>query len=169
MVKDVPGYESLYGVDELGNVYSLIHQRSKILKPHEKNGYLAVNLFKNGKCRHKYVHRLVAEAFVDNPYSFPVVNHIDANKHNNRAENLEWCTQLRNIEHSWEKGLQKGVGENHPMAKLTVEQVKEIRREYVKGSRDFGTSALSKKFGVAQCTISAIVNGRIWREVMPNG
>lgn len=64
-------------------------------------GYRKVNLYdKRGKCSKKYVHRLVAEAFIPNPENKPNVNHIDCNRQNNKASNLEWCTQSENIKHA---------------------------------------------------------------------
>lgn len=169
MRHEIKGYEGLYAVDETGNVYSIITTQSRrcgVMKPHEKNGYLAVTLFKDGKGVHKYVHRLVAESFIQNPDNLRYVNHIDGDKHNNRVENLEWCTQKQNIDHSWKMGLQHGIGEGHGMAKLTESQVKAIRNEYVRNSKDAGTKALGKKYGIAQCTVSAIVNRKLWKGVI---
>ena len=169
MKKEIKGYEGLYAIDELGNVYSLIQnasRRKRELKPEIKNGYLSVNLYKNGKCKHAYIHRLVAETFIDNSDLLPVVNHKDGNKQNNNVSNLEWCKQKENINHSWELGLQKSHGENHHSAKLTVNQVKEIRKLYVKGSKEFGTVALAKKYNVTQGTIWNVVTGKRWKEVV---
>ena len=100
----VKGFEGLYEVDELGNVYSIVHnahRRKRVLKPYtNERGYLKVNLYdSDGKCKKKYVHRLVAEAFIDNPHNKPNVNHIDADVKNNNVNNLEWCTQSENIKH----------------------------------------------------------------------
>lgn len=108
MIKDVRGYEGLYGVDELGNVWS--YRNNLILKPYvNTGGYLKVNLCREGKMEHKYIHRLVAEAFVDNPIGHEVVNHINANPGDNRAENLEWCDQGYNIRYSRSMGNQNDV------------------------------------------------------------
>ena len=101
-MKSIPGYEGLYAVDEYGNVYSLVQGRSRrkgILRSYQNTaGYLKVNLYdKNGKCKKKYVHRLVAEAFIPNPLHKPNVNHKDCNVKNNSVDNLEWCTQSENI------------------------------------------------------------------------
>ena len=79
----VKGYEGLYEVDTSGNVYSVIQGRSRrkgILKQYQnERGYMKVNLYDvSGKCKKKYVHRLVAQAFIPNPHNKPIVNHIDA-------------------------------------------------------------------------------------------
>lgn len=70
-----------------------------------ENGYLKVNLYDAfGHCKKKYVHRLVAEAFLPNPENKPNVNHIDCDVKNNSVENLEWCTQSENIRHAVKLG-----------------------------------------------------------------
>lgn len=103
-IRAIEGYEGLYGVAADGSVYSLITDRTRRkgrLRDYEStNGYRKVNLYKDGKVKHYYVHRLVAAAFVLNPAGLPVVNHINADPSDNRAENLEWCTQRQNIKAS---------------------------------------------------------------------
>lgn len=102
--KDIAGYEGLYQVSNLGNVRSLNYRRHgyvKQLTPKVNNkGYLWVELSFNRKRRCFSIHRLVAEAFVDNPYDFPEVNHIDEIKQNNKHDNLEWCTHKYNNQYS---------------------------------------------------------------------
>ena len=109
-IREIEGYEGLYGVAADGSVYSLITNRTRRkgkLKDYENtNGYRRVNLYKNGEVKHYYVHRLVAVAFVPNPEGLPVVNHINADPSDNRAENLEWCTQAENVAHSRSLGNQ---------------------------------------------------------------
>ena len=103
----IEGYENLYEVSNLGRVRRLesvvtskngVTQKvsGKILKPRVVQGYLRVNLCKNGIRRSYYIHRLVSTAFIPNPDKKPQVNHIDEDKTNNTAENLEWCTAKEN-------------------------------------------------------------------------
>ena len=73
----------------------------------DKKGYLVTDLYKNGIRKTVRVHRLVAEEFIPNPDKKPEVNHIDGNKHNNNASNLEWVTKKENVNHSWNLGLSK--------------------------------------------------------------
>ena len=94
--KDIEGFEGLYQVSTWGN----IRGARGILKPYKNNkGYLKVGLFKNGKDHKKRVNRLVALAFIPNPYNLPQVNHKDGNKENNSFTNLEWVTDEENKEH----------------------------------------------------------------------
>ena len=98
----VKGFEGLYEVDRNGNVYSIVHdahRRKRQLKAYpNENGYMKVNLYdSDGKCKKKYVHRLIAEAFIPNPLNKPNINHKDCNVANNKAVNLEWCTQSENV------------------------------------------------------------------------
>jgi hypothetical protein len=110
--KPVVGFEDRYEVSNDGRVRSLdIHVpcrggKTRLykgrVKPTYRNnrGYLVVNLCRDNKGAYSLVHRLVAEAFIDNPQGKPQVNHIDGNLNNNRADNLEWVTDNENKAHS---------------------------------------------------------------------
>lgn len=114
--KDVVGYEGLYQVSNLGRVKSkdriikysdgrTVHRRSFIKRPTYSNGgYPRIGLQVNGKLVMKFVHRLVAEAFIPNPNNYPIVNHKDEDKNNFVASNLEWCDYSYNTSYS-NKGI----------------------------------------------------------------
>lgn len=112
--KPVVGYEGLYEVSNTGKVRSLerittVGRRGigKELKQYLLPcGYLDVSLSNSGKIKHKRVHRLVADAFCENPDGKGEVNHKDGNKQNNSACNLEWCTNSENMIHAYQQGLQ---------------------------------------------------------------
>ena len=114
MIKEI--YKGYY-VDENGNVYS---QRKsnylKLLKNHTmKYGYKKVWLYINGEKKMKFVHRLVAEAFIPNKNDYPMINHKDSNPSNNKLENLEWCDASYNQQYSWKYNNRKpytGVKDN---------------------------------------------------------
>lgn len=94
-MKDIPGYEGQYAVTSCGKIWS--YKNKKFLKQALHNeGYLIVNLSKNGIQKNHYVHRLVACAFIDNPDSLKHINHKDENKSNNSINNLEWCDSKYN-------------------------------------------------------------------------
>lgn len=114
--KAVKGYEGLYEVSDEGRVRSLDHQtlikrgkdtyylpvKGRVMTPQERrHGYLAVCLYGRGGNKSGFrqisVHRLVAEAFLENPNGYTEVNHKDENKQNNRLDNLEWCDRKYNI------------------------------------------------------------------------
>lgn len=114
--RPVIGYEGLYEISNYGNVKSLPKIIGRPPKSHisttrimkgniNKRGYVKVDLKKDGYSKCVSVHRLVLQVFTPNTFNKPDVNHIDGNKQNNRAENLEWCTVIENIHHAMAHGL----------------------------------------------------------------
>lgn len=94
--KDIKGYENLYRVSSLGEIKSVL-RTGKVLKPFvDKDGYLRVHLYKDGSSKFMFVHRIVAEAFLNNEQNKPCVDHIDGNKINNNISNLRFCTYSEN-------------------------------------------------------------------------
>ena len=130
--KPIKGYEGLYEVSDQGRVKSLnyLHTgQERILSQNKTpDDYLQVMLYKNSEQKKLLVHRLVAEAFVPNPENKPTVNHINEDKHDNRAVNLNWMTRKENCnwgtrnvrikqwQHShrevFAKGSKKRIGQN---------------------------------------------------------
>lgn len=105
--KDISGYEGLYQVSNLGNVRMLEHYtpyvKGTVMKIPARNlyigwsnGYRTVWLCKNKERKLKKIHRLIAEAFIPNPENKPCIDHINTIRHDNRIENLRWCTYKEN-------------------------------------------------------------------------
>jgi len=92
------------------------------------NGYLIVSLYRKAK----KLHRLLAKAFIQNPNSYPVINHIDGNKLNNELDNLEWCTYSHNLQHAYDNKLRvttlgKCSGVKHGRSNFTKDDILNIR------------------------------------------
>lgn len=134
--KSVVGYEGYYEVSNYGNVRSI----GRVV-PHKRFGtafkkginlipgksgyvggqYYSVNLHRNYTAKTSKVHRLVAIAFIPNPDNKREVNHKDANKFNNKLENLEWVTPSENVQHSYDIGVKKKqIGCDNNLAKLVL-------------------------------------------------
>lgn len=116
--KDIKGYEGHYQISNLGRVKSLARNvynqdgtfsrvKNENIKKNKlsKDGYYSVTLSVNGKSSTFLVHRLVAIAFVDNPYNYSEVNHKDLNRGNNKCDNLEWCNHKENVRYSANLGM----------------------------------------------------------------
>lgn len=97
--KDIEGYDGMYQVSDLGRVRSHKSGEWRVMRARNNGtGYLQVQLWKNGKRKFTYVHRLVAQAFIPNrDESKTQINHIDECKQNNRVSNLEYCTARYNL------------------------------------------------------------------------
>lgn len=116
--KDIPEYEGLYQINNLGNVKSLYNYRKgNILKPRLKRGYYQIGLRKNNKRKWYAIHRLVAQTFIPNPNNLPQINHKDEDKLNNKVDNLEWCTASYN--NSYGTRLQR-VAQNNKLKKTVL-------------------------------------------------
>lgn len=104
IIKSVDRYvkHGRYGDDKLKFIKGRILKQDKNLK---RGGYMQVSLWKNNKSKTYKVHRIVAEAFIPNLDNLPQVNHIDGDKTNNNANNLEWVTDKENKLHGWENDL----------------------------------------------------------------
>ena len=163
--KDVPGLEGRYQVSNLGRVKSLSrtephklhgiwHIRERILKatdPYKtKRGYSSVGIRDgNGKLISPAVHRLVAICFVPNPLNLPEVNHIDGNRANNAASNLEWVTRKENMHHAWKTGL------CDPIVKAKVRAVVNVDT----GERFDSVADAERHYGKSVGGISHVLNG----------
>lgn len=183
--RDIPGYEGLYQVSNLGTVRSLdrwITQRfskvkgyytrlfpGKIIRPFsDKNGYQYVGLSKNNRVDRNPVHYLVLKSFIgERPQNYDC-NHLNGKKGDNRLDNLEYCTKSDNLRHSYRflnrKHRDYPIGNKHHKAKLTDNDVVEIRKLY--SSKQYNQKQLAEIFHVAQTNISIIVRGNGWKHLI---
>ena len=90
-------------VNEMGQIFSNSKGCWREIAVGNPSKYKTVSINK----KRYYVHRLIAEAFLDNPLSKSDVNHINGDKHDNRVSNLEWVTHRENINHAYDIGLKK--------------------------------------------------------------
>lgn len=156
--KDIKGYEELYQVSNTGKVKSI--KRNKTLRPEIKeDGYLRVNLYKNGKRRHKRLNRLVAIAFlpIDN-YKLQV-NHKDCNKFNNKATNLEWVTDKKNKEHSVKNGLN---ARGSKIGKLKEYEVIQIINQI---NKNISIKEIAIRYNISKRSIYNIKNNKTWKYI----
>lgn len=141
----IKGYEGLYEVSNLGRVKSLAKFRGtnyscpigeKIMKGKPNtNGYLQVGLSKNSLKKQPFVHRLVAQHFIENPNNLPEVNHKNGHCTCNEYWNLEWCTRKENEEHAWKTGLKQMRGDKHPLSRrvLQIDMQGNVIKEWENG------------------------------------
>lgn len=166
--KDVVGYEGLYQVSNLGRVKSLekkytyrnryggiteIVKKEKMLKPsiqypNKNKNYkrYKVSLTKYLNKKNFMVHSLVAKAFIDNPNNYSQINHKDGNPLNNNVNNLEWCSQKYNVQHSISKQLKKSL---IPFDKIPI-----ICKNYQSG---MPVTDISLEYKVSKTTIYRIL------------
>jgi hypothetical protein len=119
--KDVIGYEGFYQVSNFGNVKRVgsfrgvnkAYLNDYYLNPRDNGkGYLRIKLTINNKSKRVMLHRIIAEAFIENQNNYPVINHINGNRQDNRIENLEWCTQSQNCLHAVKMGTWGSLKKN---------------------------------------------------------
>ena len=145
-----------YKITRDGKVISLKHNKEREIKGYiDKDGYRRVLLHIDGKRRKFFVHRLVAQQYIENPENKPQVNHKDGNKLNNNVENLEWVTNKENIRHAELKGLR-----THEVA-LKIEQVKEIKKLFGEKSM----KELAEMYNVSLSCIKHIHAGHTWKNI----
>lgn len=162
--KEIKWYEGKYIVSNYGEIISLPRYKennSKLqyVEPKEiykhinkHNGYVYVQLWNDGTYKNIRLHKLVATAFIPNPEHKPTINHIDGDKTNNRADNLEWCTNSENEKHAYMLGLA-----NNDNQKIKIKQYDmngNLLNEYN------SLTEASQKTGVHISKISFCINGK---------
>jgi hypothetical protein len=163
-LKKMNNYED-YFICDSGQILSFkISTKISILTPIvNNNGYCYVKLSRDGGCKSKSLHRLVASNFLPNPYNKPEVNHIDGDKTNNKANNLEWCTSSENSAHAIRTGLKKALrGSKCILSKLKEHEVLEIRKMLNSGIRQ---KVIAEKYKISIHTVSSISRNIRWQHL----
>ena len=178
--KNIPG--TYYSVSDTGLVRN--NNNNMLLRSYKtgkRRNYETVGLYINGKKKNFKVHRLVAEAFIDNPENKPQVNHIDGNTSNNNVNNLEWVTNSENQLHAWKNGLQVKTSpaktescrnaskvwiSKHPNGNncsLTLEEVAEIKMMLL--DNKLSIPVIANLYGVTRVVIRNIELGKTYKNV----
>lgn len=178
--KNIPG--TYYSVSDTGLVRN--DKNNMLLRSYKtgkRRNYETVGLYINGNKKNFKVHRLVAEAFIDNPENKPQVNHIDGNTSNNNVNNLEWVTNSENQLHAWKNGLQVKTSpaktescrnaskvwiSKHPNGNncsLTLEQVAEIKMMLL--DNKLSIPVIADLYGVTRVVIRNIELGKTYKNV----
>lgn len=158
-----------YKINRSGNVYRVKSNGkfSELKHDIDKDGYHKVTIYLNGIGYHKFIHRLVAEAYIPNPDNKPQVNHLDGNKDHNYDTNLEWSTCKENIIHAYQTGLSTiKRGDKHPEAVYTIEQIKHVC-ELLEENR-ISMHEISEITEVTYTVVKQIRNKIIWKSISQN-
>jgi hypothetical protein len=173
-VRDIPGYEGFYKINDLGEILSVERwvQSSKLQFVPEKwrkpvlhcTGYMVVTLSRDGVSKTHRIHKLVALVFLPRTSnSGESINHINGDKTDNRAINLEWCSPLENTLHAIAQGLMDSRGCKNPSAKLTLDNIKELERLVLSG---MSLKEAGSAFNVKAITVAKALDrelGGSWR------
>ena len=165
-VRAVKGFERQYAVSNSGEIFSFTRNGNwtlRKLKPQiNHNGYEKVTLITNNKRSYYFVHRIVADNFLDNPENKRTVNHVNAIKTDNLIKNLEWSTHSENAQHAVDNNLAhraKGSEMSKVLKEDDILNIIKLRK----------SGMTHKSIGIAvgrpATTIQSILNGRRWSHI----
>ena len=161
--KDIDIGGLIYTIYDNGEVYR--GNRKIKQRPCYNDGYASFTAGKKNSRKSIRTHTIVGKLFVENPNNYPELDHLDGNRMNPSADNLEWVTHEENIKRAYEKGSYDGriVGIKNPKAKLNENIVKDIRNDF-----DLGMSQkkISVKYNVPWSTVHNIITHQTWKHVI---
>jgi hypothetical protein len=168
--KSVEGFEGAYEVSNLGrarriyNVKYQIEPKIKYLSTTwgKNQAYVKTTFYRKGHAVNRDLHIVILETFIGpRPSIRHHASHLNGNMHDNRLDNLQWCTAKDNMSHKKIHGTQQ-VGENNPFAKLTENEVMAMRIMHFCGSRAVD---ISNTFGVDQGLVGLIIKRKRWKHL----
>lgn len=177
--KDYPPYPDRYQVSNIGNVrsksfmkqssnkggpYSFLTKQKQLIPLLNEDNYLQLRLMVDSFKFTRKIHRMVAETFIENPENLPCVNHKNSNRADNRVENLEWCTNQFNIQHSYVTGSNSNAGEKHPRAILNEVDILRIKELEISG---LTCKEISDKLDFKYHTVHKVLKRKNWKNVEP--
>lgn len=149
------GYDGIYEINRLGQVKSIAGIGAKSVRKEKclKNyiigrKYYCIYLSEKGITKNHKIHRLIAQTFIPNPNNYPIINHINGIKTDNRIENLEWCTHSENIQHAYRTGLKMGSGKIKVYCSETGKEWDSIKE-------------CSKDMGIKSTSLNMYLSGKI--------
>ena len=174
--ENVVGYEGLYQVSDFGRVKRLksavwskigvlrVFPEKMLATGEGRSGYPETRLSAQGRPATRHVHQLVCEAFHGvRPSSGHQVAHADGTRNNNRASNLRWATASENAADRKIHGTERQGEDIRHVVKLTADDVRSIRREYVKG---YGALVpFAEKYGITSAAVHAVIKRQNWKHI----
>lgn len=175
--KAVVNFEGRYEISNLGNLRGIdrlvVHKRHPILTYRMQYGrpirifindaeYYRISLRKDDRYHNRLIHRLVAQAFIQNPNNYKEINHKDFDTLNNKVDNLEWCDRIQNASHAAKNGRFCPVRNPNVFKKLSIDQVCKIHALGVTG---ISQRAIADQFDISQSVVGCILNGTAWKEI----
>jgi hypothetical protein len=159
--KFIEGFDEQYAICKNGDVLSFKRGVTRKLKPQKHpQGYYFIMLWQRQYGYRAFlIHRLVAQYYLLNTENYPVVNHINGIKTDNRSTNLEWCTVLHNNNHGYKIGTHKAV--RH---KLTDSQILEIKHLLTLPKKNL--CKIGRQFNVSDCTIRQIMTNQTHKNII---
>ena len=154
----IPKYE----VSNLGNIRNCKTKQEKY-KTLNNKGYIEIHYKEQGRKKSKKLHRLVATEFCEKPYGKDCVNHKDANKQNNVASNLEWCTHQENMQHAYDHNLIPPlVGSLNGRALINEELVHRVCQDFADG---LSRQEVEEKYNLSRNQAGKIYYRTTWKHI----
>ena len=169
---NLPGYEGLYQVSNIGRVkrlpsyvrfnHGIRRIRGGIKKVHlQNNGYFIIDLYKNNKRKNMLLHRAVALSFIPNPLNLPVINHKDNNRTNDVVTNLEWCDMSYNMKYSYDTTDRRSkMNWKSGKENANSKEVVAFNKQLIEVARFDSILDASRKLGICDSGIVSCLKGR---------